>query len=146
MEQHDQGTREDLVRYRIKTAKSDLQAARLLMDAGEYRGANNRAYYAIYHVISAVHALDGRAYKRHKDALANFNKDYIRTEIFSRTFGRRIAEAEEIRHASDYDDFYLATKIEAEEQIMTAEELIVLIEEYSMKRIKEETVGKSKDK
>lgn len=102
------------------------------MEAGEYRGANNRAYYGIYHAISAIHALDGNAYKRHKDALANFNKKYIKTDIFPRTLGRRIAEAEEIRHASDYDDFYIATREEAEEQIATAKELVERIEEYVM--------------
>ena len=42
----------------------------------------------------------------------------------------RIAEAEEIRHASDYDDFYIATEDEAKEQIATALELIGEIEEY----------------
>ena len=77
------------------------------MNAKEFRGANNRAYYGIYHAISAIHALDGNAYKHHKDALANFNKNYIKTEIFPRKLGRKIVEAEEIRHASDYDDFIL---------------------------------------
>ena len=77
------------------------------MKEQEYRGANNRAYYAIYHAISAVHALDEKSYKRHKDTLANFNKNYVKTEIFPKTFGRKIAVAEEIRHASDYDDFTL---------------------------------------
>ena len=69
-------------------------------------------------------------YKRHKDALANFNKNYIKTEVFPKTLGRKIAEAEEIRHASDYDDFYIATREEAEEQILTAEELIDCIEKF----------------
>lgn len=134
--QHDeQGTKKDLILYRIDTAKSDLKSANILFEVGEYRGANNRAYYAIYHAISAVHALDGNAYKRHKDALANFNKSYIKPEIFPRQLGRRIAEAEEIRHASDYDDFYLATKEEAEDQIKTAEELIERIEKYCKERI-----------
>ena len=36
----------------------------------------------------------------------------------------KIAEAEEIRHASDYDDFYIATREEVEEQIDTAVELV----------------------
>lgn len=102
---NDSGTRNDLVRYRIETAKSDVKSAKILLDAGEYRGANNRAYYSIYHAISAIHALDGNAYKKHKDALANFNKNYVKTEIFPRSLGRRIAEAEEIRHASDSDDW-----------------------------------------
>lgn len=84
MEQYNEkiGTRKDLVSYRIETAKSDLKSAKILLNAGEYKGANNRAYYAIFHAINAVHALDGRAFKRHKDAIANFNKDYVKTEIF----------------------------------------------------------------
>ena len=47
---------------------------------------------------------------------------------YPKKLGRRISEAEEIRHASDYDDFFIATKDEAEEQIETAEELLKLIE------------------
>ena len=85
MTQHNEkGTRRDLVLYRLEVAKSDIKSAKILLDAGEYRGANNRAYYGIYHAISAIHALDGNAYKRHKDALANFNKNYIKIEIFPR--------------------------------------------------------------
>ena len=93
MEQYNEkiGTRKDLVSYRIETAKSDLKSAKILLNAGEYKGANNRAYYAIFHAINAVHALDGRAFKRHKDAIANFNKEYVKTEIFPREIGRRMS-------------------------------------------------------
>ena len=119
-----------MVLYRLEAAKSDIKSAKILLEAGEFRGATNRAYYGIYHAVSVIHALDGNAYKRHKDALANFNKNYIKTEIFPRTLGRKIAEAEEIRHASDYDDFYIATREEAEEQITTAEELVVQVQKY----------------
>ena len=136
MTQHNEkGTRRDLVLYRLEVAKSDIKSAKILLDAGECRGANNRAYYGIYHAISAIHALDGNAYKRHKDALANFNKNYIKTEIFPRILGRKIAEAEEIRHASDYDDFYIATREEADDQIETAVLVVEKIEEYVLKEM-----------
>lgn len=129
------GTVKDLALHRIETAKSDINSAKILLDAGEYRSSNNRAYYGIYHVISAIHALDGKAYKKHKDALANFNREYVKTEVFPRNIGRRVSEAAEIRHASDYDDFYIATKIEAEEQIATAEELLNLVQKYCNERL-----------
>ncbi len=128
----DIGTKKDLVLYRLQTAKADLKSARILLAAKEYKGANNRAYYAIFHAINAVHALNGKAYKRHKDSLGNFNKDYVKTEIFPRDVGRKISEAEEIRHASDYDDFYLASPEESERQIAVADEFIQLAEEYCM--------------
>lgn len=129
------GTVKDLVLHRIETAKSDIKSAQILLDAEEYRSSNNRAYYGIYHAISAIHALDGNAYKKHKDALANFNKEYVKTNIFPRAIGRRISEAAEIRHASDYDDFYIATKAEAEEQIATAMELLRLVRNYCKEKI-----------
>ena len=130
MQPDEKGTQKDLIFYRIETAQSDIKAAEILLNAKEFRGANNRAYYGIYHAISAIHALDGNAYKRHKDALANFNKNYIKTEIFPRKLGRKIVEAEEIRHASDYDDFYIAGKKEAENHLEDAEWFLAVIEHY----------------
>ena len=46
--------------------------------------------------------------------------------------GRKIGEAEEIRHASDYDDFYIASKEETERHIAVAGEFIELVEKYCM--------------
>ena len=139
MEQHNQeiGTRRDLVLYRLETARNDLKSARALFSIEDYKGANNRAYYSIFHAINAVHAVSGKAYKRHKDAVANFNKDYVKTSVFPREMGRKIGQAEEIRHASDYDDFYIATREEAEEQIETGKQLLELIEEYIKIKLKD---------
>lgn len=136
MDNHENiGTVKDLVLYRVQTAKDDLSSARILLRAGEYKGANNRAYYAIFHAINAVHAVNGDAFKRHKDAIANFNKSYVKTEIFPREIGRKISEAEEIRHASDYDDFYIASREETERQIDVADEFLQLVEEYCNNQI-----------
>lgn len=124
------GSVKDLVMYRIESAKNDLRSAKALRDIDDYKGANNRAYYAVFHAITAVHGLKQKAYKRHKDAVANFNKEYVKTDIFPRNIGRRIAELEEIRHASDYDDFYIASKEEVNEAIDTATEFIGMVESY----------------
>lgn len=139
MEQREQeiGSTRDLVLYRLETAKIDVRSARALINIDDYKGANNRAYYAIFHAINAIHAVSGKAYKRHKDAVANFNKDYVRTSIFPKEVGRKIAKAEEIRHASDYDDFYIASKEEAECQIAVAEEFIALSEKYCEEQLRQ---------
>lgn len=134
----DRGTKKDLVIYRLKTSKETLKSAKILFAAEEYKGANNRAYYAIFHAINAIHALNGKAYKRHKDAIGNFNREYVKTEIFSREIGRKISEAEEIRHASDYDDFYIASREETERQIDVADEFMQLVEAYCMSHLENE--------
>ena len=137
MQPKDIGTQRDLVLYRLETAKEDLKSAKILRDADSYKGANNRAYYAVFHAINAIHGLRGVAYKRHKDAIANFNKEYVKTEIFPREIGRKISGVEEIRHASDYDDFYIATVEEVEEQITIAEEFIKMVEQYCNEHLDE---------
>ena len=53
----DVGTKKDLMLYRLETAKSDLKSAKILFAAEEYKGANNRAYYAIFHSLKAWTAL-----------------------------------------------------------------------------------------
>jgi uncharacterized protein (UPF0332 family) len=131
----DVGNIKSLVKYRIESAQNDLRSAKALRDIDDYKGANNRAYYAVFHAITAVHGLNKKAYKRHKDAVSNFNKEYVKTEIFPRTMGRRIAELEEIRHASDYDDFYIASKEEVNEAIDTATEFVSMVEDYCNKEM-----------
>ena len=57
MEQHNNDDmKKELAQYRMETAKDDLRAAKILLDAGEYKAANNRAYYAIFFFFNAVHA------------------------------------------------------------------------------------------
>ena len=67
--------REDLIMHRLSLAEEDFTSAMVLLELGQYRGANNRAYYSIYHAISAVLSVEGVAFKRHKDTLAYFNKN-----------------------------------------------------------------------
>lgn len=57
-------------------------------------------------------------------------KNYVQPQIFPREIGRRIVKAEEIRHASDYDTFYIASKEITAQQIETATKIIELAEKY----------------
>ena len=62
--------------------------------------------------------------------MAYFNKKYIKDDIFPRTLGRQISRAEEVRHASDYDEFYIVAKEETQKQIECAQTLLQLVEMY----------------
>jgi predicted nucleotidyltransferase len=78
--------------------------------------------------ICSVLVKEGIALKRHKDTISYFDKNYIHAGIFPRKLGRKIVTAEEIRHTSDYDTFYIASKEITAQQ--TAEKLLVLVAEY----------------
>lgn len=120
----------ELAKHRLDQAKEDLVAAKMLYDGELYKSANNRAYYSIFHSIKAVLALEPIDFKRHKDVLGYFNKNYINTEVFPRKMGRKIIDASNIREDSDYDDEFVVDKEKTLKQIQTAEELIGLVEEY----------------
>lgn len=124
----------ELAEYRLQVAREDLEVAKDNFGRNYFRAANNRAYYSIYHSITAVLALEGKAFKRHKDTLAYFNKEYIRTEIFPRELGHQISVAEEVRHSSDYDEFYIASKEESAKQIKCADSLMQVVEQYILRR------------
>lgn len=125
-----EGNYKDVAGYKLERAKDEVETAQILLHAGKYKAANNRAYYSCLYSVNAVLALEPIAFKKHKDVLAYFNKNYVHTEIFPRDMGRRISKLEIIRHKSDYDDFYIASKEEAEEQIQIASELHDLVEKY----------------
>lgn len=120
----------DFAKYRLERAKEDLQAAQLLYNNNSLLAANNRAYYAIFRAIRAVLALERVDFKRHKDVIGYFNYHYIKSEIFPRTIGRKISQAQKIREDSDYDDEYQPSYEKTEQQIITAKELIQLVELY----------------
>lgn len=120
----------ELVIHRIEQSKRELEDAKLLYKNNSYLSANNRAYYSIFHAIRAVLALKPIDFKKHKDVLAYFNKNYVSIEIFPKWMGKRIMQANRIREDSDYDDEYIANPEVTEEQIKTAEELIKLVEKY----------------
>lgn len=120
----------ELSKHRLEQAKENIEEAEALYNIKKFKGANNRAYYSIFHSIKAVLALEPIDFKRHKDVIAYFNKNYIHTEIFPKTMGRKVSEANRIREDSDYDDEFVVKQKETEQQIETAKELIDLVENY----------------
>ncbi|MEY8322729.1 HEPN domain-containing protein [Lachnospiraceae bacterium 54-11] len=126
----DTGGAKELAFHRIDVAREDLEAAELSFENQHYRTSNNRAYYAIFRAISACLALKFKAYKQHAQVIGNFNKDFVHTGIFSKEISRKINKAQEVRHASDYDDFYIVSAEEAKEQLETAREVVDMVEKY----------------
>lgn len=120
----------DLCKYRMQESKDTLQVAENCLRDGFYKDAINRSYYSAFYAIKAVLALGTVDFKRHKDVVAYFNKEYVATKVFSREIGRRLATLKQLREKSDYDDFYIASREKATEQFETAKLILQSIEEY----------------
>ena len=120
----------EYAQYRINRAKEDLYAAHLLFDTGNYRIANNRAYYAIFHALRAVLVFDNFDSSKHSGIIAEFRRRYIKEGIFPTEMSKMIGSAFTIRNASDYDDMFIASRDDTEEQIANAEYIYKLLRTY----------------
>ena len=117
-------------KYRLERSKDDLFAAHLLYDNGNYRVANNRAYYAIFHAIRAVLVFDNYDSGKHSGIIAEFRRRYIKEGVFPAEISKMIGSAFTIRNSSDYDDMFVASKIETEEQLKNADYIYELVSNY----------------
>lgn len=115
---------------RLEHAEDCLHSAQSLLQLEDYKGAANRSYYAVFHAMRAVLALDGVDMKKHSGIISEFRRRYIRTGIFDASHSKTISELYDIRTDSDYDDFFIVSKEETVEQVTAAGEFIAAVETY----------------
>lgn len=91
-----------LVSYRLEQAVESLDAAQVLLERRLIRPAANRAYYAMFYAILALLATKKRETSKHSGAISLFDKEFVKTGLFSKEFSRWIHDAFDLRQKSDY--------------------------------------------
>ena len=117
-----------LSKIRLDTAKERLSFADKIFEIGDYKTVANRCYYAIFSAIRAVLALEGYDSKKHSGVISEFRKNYIKTELLPKDLSPIIDGLVEIRHGSDYDDFYIVSEQEVAEQLQNAKTFVSAVE------------------
>ena len=112
--------RKALSEYRLQTAYEKIESAKLLLDDEKYKDAANRSYYAMFHAVRALFALEGVDFKKHSGVISYFRQKYIATDVFSKEMSVMIGDAFLVRNQSDYEDFYVVSKAQAIEQYENA--------------------------
>ena len=123
-----EGSLKELAGYRMDRAKEMLVAARENLEIGQYKTSLNRSYYAIFHAMRAMNILKGFDSSKHLGVIAFFNKEYLKENILDRNLSIVIKNSAFLREKSDYDDFYIASKQEAEKQLEEAERFLDAVE------------------
>lgn len=124
-----------LSKARIEQSLQCLKSARILLEHEDYRGAANRSYYAIFHAMRSVLALDNKDFSKHAGVISCFRKDYLKTGELPRDLSPIITLAFEVRSDCDYDDYYVIEKDEVVNQINNASLFYKLVQEYVLARI-----------
>ena len=120
----------NLSKYRIEKARECLRVAEYLLTAEEYLTVLNRTYYAIFHAVRAILALDSVDRTKHSGVISYFQQNYVKTGVFEKEFSKIVQDAFEVRQESDYEDFYVISKEDAIMQYENAKKFVIAAEEY----------------
>jgi len=106
--------------YRYEQAEQCLSSARTLIGTADFKGAANRSYYAIFHAMRSILALQNCDFGKHTAVISHFRKNFIKTGIFSVEMSDIIENLFTVRNKCDYDDFYIISKEDVVAQLISA--------------------------
>jgi len=95
----------DYINYRLQKASDTLNDARLLADNERWNSSINRLYYACFYAVSALLYYHSIEAKTHKGVRINFMREFIKTGIFEKDYGKLFSDLFDWRQEGDYSDF-----------------------------------------
>ncbi|MEN9796581.1 MAG: hypothetical protein RL653_277 [Pseudomonadota bacterium] len=113
----------------LKKAEQKQQSARHALEAGDWDDASSRAYYAVFHAVSAVLRQRGAVFTSHGQTLGAFNRDFVATGRFPRDTTKVLTRLFEDRQLGDYDVFAAVTPETARRDVEDAARLVELCRE-----------------
>jgi len=120
----------DLIAYRLEQADKALAEARLLRDGGHLLGTVNRAYYAMFYAIQALLAHSGFKASKHSGAIAFFDRKFVKTALFDKSFSRWLHELFDLRQDADYSDLFLLSDKQARQALEHAEVFVSTTKDF----------------
>ena len=128
------GSIKDLSRYRYERSSEELENAKAMLETGKYKLALNRSYYFIFHGMRAANVLDEFDSSKHSGVIAHFNQYHVKTGDFSKEASKIIRTSSEMREHADYEDFFVVSRQDAEEQVQKAQTFHEFITNYLQKK------------
>lgn len=129
-----EGSIKELSQYRFQRACEDYETAKLLFEAKSLKASINRSYYAIFHALRAVTALDQFDSSKHSGVIAYINRYYVKEGIFDKGFSKMLDMAFRLREKADCEDFVIVSVEMSEEQLVKAGKILNIIKEHLEKR------------
>lgn len=105
-------TRDDLIKYRLEQARDTIDVVDLLIKNDKLSSAINRIYYGMFYSLLALALQFNFETSKHQQLIGWFNKEFIRTGLIEKEFGRILRDAFENRTSGDYDSFVIFEQTE----------------------------------
>lgn len=120
----------ELCRYRFNQADEALSEARLLQDAGHYRGAINRAYYAMFYAIQVLVIQNKVKISKHSGVISYFDRNFIKTGKIDVKFSKWLHRLFDLRQDADYGDMFETSEDQCRQALEQAGEFVRRIREH----------------
>jgi hypothetical protein len=118
------------VRYRLEQAVETLREASLLLDQSAWRGAQNRAYYAMFYAVLALLATRQLGSSKHSGVLGLFDREFVKPGLLPRALSRSLRLAFNRRQSWDYGEVGELDPQEISEMVAGAKLFVQAIEEF----------------
>lgn len=119
-----------IIKSMIKKSEEKLVTAKIDFDNDRFDDAVSRAYYAIFHIISAVLLSKGLHFSSHAQVIGAFNKEFIKSGIFPSSFTRMIQNIFEERQVGDYDFENEISSDDAKKTLIKAKTIVESCKNY----------------
>ncbi|MBN1420809.1 MAG: HEPN domain-containing protein [Planctomycetes bacterium] len=116
----------DFAAVEWERARSCLLSAGSLVE-NDPDSAASRAYYAVFHGVTAFFALRGQAFSKHTAVRASFHRDLIRTGLLDGQRGRDYDFLLDLRETADYGGITRATPDTARSALEKAQALLAAL-------------------
>lgn len=120
----------------IEKSFERLESAEILLKSKQYADSISRSYYAVLDAARAILVLKKIFPKSHAGTIAQFNRYYIKTELFPKSFSKLLAKIEKSRTEADYSFEISFSKLEAEEVLKSAQLFVDQINKYITNHVK----------
>lgn len=124
-----QDERKEYVRYRLESAYTTFEAARVLAENGFWNSAVNRLYYSLYYAVNAILVLHSIQTKSHSGTKSKFSEHFIKTGKFDKKYGRLLSELYDWRQRGDYQNIFEYNRESVMPLFEPVREMIKLIED-----------------
>jgi len=122
--------KEDLIRYRIEKAEGTIEEAELALKNDKFSLSENRIYYSIFYIVSALALRYDFSTSKHKTLKGWFNQAMVKTEKIDVSFGKTYAKAFEKRQKADYDDYVTFNLEEVKLDLEKAKKFVIRIKKF----------------
>ena len=127
----DEVTKRLYIAAHLARATDDLATARDNVAHSHWRGAVNRAYYAVFHAASAALLQLDIERARHAGVQAAFGASLVRPGLIEPEFGQIYSRVRQAREMQDYDVTAVALTFEETERLVRdAERFVARLDSY----------------